>query len=294
MQACLARLYVDEPFRRLFYRDAATLDEYRLTSEEAAAIRGIDRNALEYFAISLKNKRRTRVERAYPLLFSLDPDEMLRYYSRYYHLYMAKPRDTGNAAILNFGLFMEEALADAPHLPAYARDVAKYERLFYSVELAPLSEDAPDAAPPAPPMHVRVTSLDSRPSLRRGIRVADFGHDIGELEECLHRGESIASLRLTPRHCCVVFRPATATSVAKVLRVNAPTRAVLDRCDGDRSVRDIVADTEAALGAADLERGIVETIDRLLGLEVLALDVAPAMRAAAAEPAYGASSTEGM
>jgi hypothetical protein len=291
MQACLARLYVDEPFRRLFYRDAATLDEYRLTTEEADSIRAIDRNALEYFAMSLKNKRRTRIERAYPLLFSIDPDQMQRYYSRFYQVYMPKPRDTGDEAVDNFGLFMEETLADAPHLPAYARDVARYERLFYAVELARLTADGPAATTPS--LHVRVTSLDSRPSLRRGIRVADFRHDIGTLEECLHRGESVASLRLTPSECCVVFRPPTATSATKVLRINAPTRTVLDRCDGQRSVRAIVADTEAALGAAALERGIVETIDRLLALEVLALDAAVGTATDAA-PAYGASSTEGM
>jgi hypothetical protein len=58
-------------------------------------------------------------------------------------------------------------------------------------------------------------------------------------------------------------------------------------------VRAIVADTEAALGAAALERGIVETIDRLLALEVLALDAAVGTATDAA-PAYGASSTEGM
>src|SRR5205823_5930952 len=39
MQACLARLYVNEPFRRWFCLDpAAALEGYRLTEEERASL----------------------------------------------------------------------------------------------------------------------------------------------------------------------------------------------------------------------------------------------------------------
>ena len=58
MQACLARLYVDRAFRRLFALEPETvLREYRLSAEEAEALRALDGNALERFARSLRSKR---------------------------------------------------------------------------------------------------------------------------------------------------------------------------------------------------------------------------------------------
>src|SRR5438552_8847500 len=72
MQACLARLYVDGASRRLFALEPETvLGEYRLSAEEARALRDLDRRALERFAISLNSKRRRRFVATYPLLFGL-------------------------------------------------------------------------------------------------------------------------------------------------------------------------------------------------------------------------------
>src|SRR5689334_7317748 len=109
MQACLARLYVDEPFRKLFYLEpAGTLQEYRLTREESAAIQSLDHRMLDVFESSLKNKRKKRIQRAYPMLFSLDTGSRIdSYYLRYYHLYRARPNQSGYQDVMEFGLFME-------------------------------------------------------------------------------------------------------------------------------------------------------------------------------------------
>src|SRR5215211_5317659 len=102
MQACLARLYVDEPFRRLFFLDPTVLDDYWLTADEAAAIRGVERDQLEYYAASLRMKRRGQIEWAYPVLFGLAPREIAAYYSRYYQLHIARPDLSPQEDVLRF------------------------------------------------------------------------------------------------------------------------------------------------------------------------------------------------
>lgn len=289
MQACLARLYVDTPFRRLFYLDPATLREYRLTDEEFESIRRIDRDKLELFALSLSHKRRRRIERAYPLLFRLDAAEIGRYWARYYQLYPAKPHHTGHQDALDFGTFMEESLVDATHLPWFACDLARYERLSYFAKFirvpgaaeATLS-DAENAA--------RAIAMDARPRLGSGVVLADFGSDVVEVEAAMLRGESPDAL--DPEHvaCSILFRPGASAASIKILRVNPPTHAVVDLCDGYRTVDRIVASVETELGAPDLARGVVDVIARLVSLRVLTL-------AAGAEPTtslrgFGASLTE--
>lgn len=286
MQACLARLYVSEPFRQLFYADPlAALGGYKLTSEESKALESLDPNLLDRFASSLVGKRSKQVERAYPLLFALDADEMRRYYWRFYQLYTAKPHHSAHQDVMDFGTFMEESLATAEHLPPYTSDVARYERLYFWAAFATPSRAAADRRePPEPP---RVTSFDARPSLRSDVAVADFAYDVGEIEELLQQGRAPDERQLASGRCTIVFRPGTSTSDIQMLRINAPTRSVLDFCDGRRTVSQVVADTESALRATDLKDGIINTIDRLLALEVLSLDPADPVRASAQSRIFG-------
>src|SRR5262249_51187136 len=139
MQACLARLYVDRAFRRLFALEPeAVLREYRLSAEEAQALRDLDRPALERFAHSLRGKRRRRFEATYPLLFGLACPAVDRYYDRYYHLYPARPGGSFIAELLEFGCFMQECLATDDEAPPFAADLAQYERLLFAARrLAP-------------------------------------------------------------------------------------------------------------------------------------------------------------
>src|SRR5690606_10020144 len=87
MQACLAQLYVDDAFRKLYYINPdSTLKGYELTEDEANAIKNIEKKWLDAFAESLKNKRKRRFESAYPLTFALETEHMDRYFNRFYQL----------------------------------------------------------------------------------------------------------------------------------------------------------------------------------------------------------------
>lgn len=268
MEACLARLYVDEPFRKLFYLDPTTLNEYWLTDKEAASLRGIDRAMLEHYAGSLKNKRRGRIERAYPMLFRLYPDEVAKYFSRYYQLYTSKVSRSPQQEVCEFGEFIEESMAGTNHMPSYAADIARYERLYYE-----MLSSAGFRASTAEGVSNRMTDQHDVPFLRDGVEMADFEYDVAEIEDRLHGGDTVPhALDLARVPLSIAFRPSTRTSAAKMLRLNAATRAVLERCDGSHTVGAITSELEAALGGQNLGPNVAAVVDRLLALEVLTLD----------------------
>jgi hypothetical protein len=269
MQACLARLYVSEPFRKWFYADPErALASYSLAEEERDALHGIDRSALDLFAASLIAKRRKSIERCYPALFALDAAAMRRCYIRFYDLFPARLDHASFQDVVDFGKFVEETFAPGEQVPPYTSDLARYERLYY---LAALAADAgaptmdADAGPPP------VTPA-LRPARRRGVQVADFANDVGDIEEALRHGQAPGEVPPTGG-CTIVFCPSAGTSGVRMLRINTPTKTVLGLCDGSRTVADIVTATETALGAEDLNDAVVDTIGRLLASGVLGLDV---------------------
>jgi hypothetical protein len=290
MQACLARLYLDEPFRRLFYLDPTVLEGYWLTDEELAAIRGIRREELEYYASSLKNKRRARIERAYPMLFTLAPADIGKYYSRYYQLHIAKTTLSPQQDTLAFGAFVEDSVCGVDHMPPFTADIARYERLYYQARFTP----APQARPgePAP---ARQRPNDVTPYRLGGVEIAAFDYDVADLEDRMHRGTDLLNARdITPSPSAIVFRPATRTAAIKVLRINPATQALIDHCDGVRTVSDIVAALEASSGQVDLGPAITAGLDRLMALEVLTPDPRLAVSADPGAHVHGYAMSESM
>src|SRR5262249_54336060 len=125
--------------------------------------------------------------------------------------------------------------------------------------------------------------------------VADFEHDMTFIEEQIVQ-DAIANLRkIEPRPCCIVFRPATVTDSVRFFKVNAPTQAVLEFCDGTRRMREIVAETEKLLGAANLYDAVKGIIERLFSLAVLTrAEHDTAMSGFGEQRGFGVSHTEGM
>jgi len=290
MQACLARLYVDESFRCQFRLDpAATIAGYRLGEAEMMALRNLDHRALNHFARSLIGKRRRRIEQAYPLLFAIDAQEMRHYYSRFYHIHPAQPYEDEHATAIDFGLFMEESLPQVAHLPAYAAEVAKYERLYYAAAL-----DARRNAVATAQEHqtsAALVGMSACPALRGGVQVANFTYDLAKIEEALQQGSVPAPSDVSTEGSSILFLPGASDAAVGMLRINAPTKAVLDLCNGSRTMAQIVAESELALHAADLHAGIAAAVLRLLAAGVLTLDAVDRERAdPAPRRAYGGDS----
>lgn len=290
MQACLARLYVNDAFRRLFHADSATaIGGYQLTPEESAAIQRIDPAMLDFFAASLKNKRKKRVLRAFPLTFMLDHPAADRYYSRFYQLHAARSHHSIHQDVIDFGIFMEESLAQSDDLPPYAVDVVRYERLYYFAALA-----TPAAAATPAPDGAAAVLRSTRPAPREGVEIASFSYDVAAIEKALEAGEKPADPPVVAGGYAIVFRPGSAEADAKMMRLNRPTRVVFELCDGQRTVSEIAAEAQEVLGVAGMEDSIVATINRLVALQVLVRDAA-ALRVTSTNPrTYGAAHSEAL
>ncbi|HVS00665.1 MAG TPA: hypothetical protein VMW27_28860 [Thermoanaerobaculia bacterium] len=266
MQAYLARLYVDDMFRHLSrLAPELTLAGYKLTEAEREAACGLDVPMLDFFAASLKSKRKKRMTHAFPALFHLDPGGMDRYYDRYVQLYPARPEETVSDDVVAFGRFIETTLACDPDLPPYASEVARYERLYYAMNNALELEEGDVAASGEPPSLPE--SGQAVPVLAKGVAIAGFTHDVLALAEALrHAREPQAQ---SAGEQCLVFQKLPRSPSPKVFRVSAGTRMLLDLCDGRRDVEAITVAVERQTGAAGLRDEIAGTLRRLSGLRLL-------------------------
>jgi hypothetical protein len=267
LQACLARLYTDDSFRKLWDYDAeATLGAYFLTPSERQAISNIDRNMLEFFASSLKTKRKKRLKRAYPALFALDGPALAAYYSRYYEIYPLRPNGNEAEEILEFGVFMEETLKEAQGLPPYVSELVRFERIIQALRFQSRTEGTDSSAKKR---HERAVQLTDYLSLHPGVTVERFIYNVSEIDDALRNGHDTVIAR--PEGEFVVYGHHQSESEPRVLRVSAPAALLIKLCDGTRSVEDIIALVEEQYGQHGLVDEILLSVDQLRGLEILEL-----------------------
>jgi hypothetical protein len=238
--SALARLYTDEPFLESFCaRPEQILSSYDLTPREAAALAGIDRDAVTKYASSLRSKTRGRFEHAYRLLLALDAAAFNKYYLRFYELRPIRPYETFNGPIVELGQFFEGSFTDNPEVPPYAADLARYQRLFFQARFEPRERIGSRVEPPA------VNALDARTRLgvAPGVRIERFRYDMGALEETLRKGE--APQEVQSEDCQVVFQSLGEVGRARKFQVSTSTAELLSLCDETRELGNIVASLEA-------------------------------------------------
>ena len=265
MQACLARLYVDDTFRQLFYLEAdTTLAGYKLTEEETTALKNIDQKMLDLFAAGLKTRRKKKFQATYQLLFQLNKAEMDRYFDRYYQLYPARPGQALLTQILEFGEFMEQTVAGDTEMPPYAADVARYERLYYAARYQPSSRDSFHAVLPS---QMGRLSLESRPERCEGVYLGTFDYNIVQLVGYLKQNPHIELP--TAEASCFVFQQRLHSSKPQVFEVTLPTRDLLEQCDGQRSVAELIAGLEQTVGRRGLQASVMQILRQLLDMELI-------------------------
>jgi hypothetical protein len=290
MQACLGRLYADRAFRRLFALEPDTvLGEYRLSPEEAQALRDLDGPALERFARSLRAKRRRRFVSTYPLLFGLDCPAVDRYYDRYYQLYPARPGGAYVDELTEFGRFMEECLVTDDEAPPFAADLARYERLQFAagragrprsgrVEEWKSGSSGPD--PSTLPFFHSSILPDDRPRLADGVIVGTFRTGILAIVEALKADLPPPGTGNGPY--TFVFRPGESGTDPAAFYVSEATARLLDSCDGGRTLAELAA-VESDRRGDGAAAAVAEAIRALLEQGILT--TAPPGRSALLAPA---------
>ena len=263
MQACLARLYVDESFLRLFELEPdAVLQRYRLTDEERESIQKIDKELLRIFSSSLKAKRMKSFQRAFPALFKLHESVIPGNYHRFYELFRIAPEDESTELGVRFGRFMEESLIDHPKLPAYASDLAKYERIRLWVRNAGPTDPLNNGHAPAEPPKA---SLDSRPAVRSSAQMATFNFKIADIYAQVRRDEPPEDVE--PCTTTYLFR-GSAQGGFKSFEINDDTRRLVQLCNGQQDVSEIVKEFQGN-AEGDFTDAIVGMLNKLIGMQVL-------------------------
>jgi hypothetical protein len=261
LQACLARLYTNSAFRRLFRDDPdAALVGYFLNPAERDAVTGIDSAMLEWFASSLKVKRRERLQRSFTALFAMGSPALDAYYDRYHEIYPLRPGETGGDDAAQFAEFIEETIADGEHLPPYARDLVRFERTLEEVR------QSVRAAPPVPADRPAAEDFPQRPRVRAGVQVARFDWNVTDIDDALREGREPEERKEDE---IIVYALREGDREPKVMRVSEPTAVVIDLCDGGRSVADVVAAVEEYFDQRGLRVGVEDAIRHLADSGIL-------------------------
>ncbi len=264
MQACLARLYVDDLFLKLVRADEAEIDRhYDLSQRERAALSEIDFDQLEFFARTLKTKRRRKLAGAYPAVFALEPAMIDRYVLRYFQLYRVHSAGDPLGDVLAFGTYIEECLATAETAPPWAAQVARFETMLNRARGE--TAEHPETAADAP------LSDQSRPRLRPDVLVSDFTYDVVALSEALAAGDPIEGVRREERYGLVVL-PARRLGEGRTFRLSGAALMVLDACRGTLTVPQIINQIEDRIGAQGLTPQILQTLGQLGELSLITVE----------------------
>lgn len=260
MQACLARLYVDEPFRKYFFLDPDdALKNYKLTEQEKVSLQGIDRVMMTHFAGSLKAKRKRKFEVAYKFLFDLNGSEMNRFYDRYYALYPARPGEKSTQQVIDFGTFIEQTLVNDSDFPPYAVDVARYARLLYISRYVPTDQDDFQFINDDTKTTLAPLSPTTQPFLQDRILLGEFDYNIIELIKQLKQEE-------TPKDWqgqqFLVFQQIPNTLQPNVFGITPATFELLKLCKGN-TVEEITSKIEQQTGRANLQDQVIHILHQL-------------------------------
>lgn len=256
LQACMARIYVDESFRRLSRIDPkATIDRYALTDDERAAVLKVDARMVDYFAGSLRNKRRARFEIEYPAVFAADRARALSLWDRFYDLLGTNPYLSQKDALRQFGLFLTESIRLNPSWPEWLTDVTRFETAVCGGHPAAETDSPrPDDTSTAGPLR-----------LVNGVSLYTFGYDVLSIENAIRENSVTQTVEpsFTPIAVC-----RSANSQLRSFQLSEPAWRVLTWCDGDRTLDDLVGRAEEFYGAVGLGPSITVLVHRLIALEV--------------------------
>lgn len=268
MQACLARLYTDDAFRKLFaVAPDASLQDYILTEDEKQALLQIDQKLLEYFAASLKLKQFKRLRPAYPATFALPEALLHHYYNRFYQLYPARPHEDAFTRTVDFGVFMEQCLATDEQAPDYASEVARYERIHYTCTYQPLPSDALMSINEKGPIKPLPLRLESIPVLCPGAQVETFTYPIVSIVGKLREQRPVEAIQ--PGHHVFLFFKQARSLTINVFALNQATAHLLSLCEGTNTVTTIIQEVERQLGETALANDVLATLNSLREKQII-------------------------
>lgn len=266
-QACIARLYVDDSFRTLFFQNSIdTSKDYSLTQKELSALVSLDKGMIDYFASTLKTKRIKQFIRAYPLLFQLENKEVLRFAHRYCCLYVRHPTTLLHDDILEFGLFMEGSIDGFDGLPSYTSELIKFEKLVYNLAFQERTWQKPELR-----FNTPIKSIDvlDKPMVSDKVERFKFTFDILKVIDSLSANTSTNEDSFERGSFYILAGINQITGSIILMQINESVYNLLSFCDGNKTIESIIKTYTNGEGSFNVEKSIMDSLQRLATASVL-------------------------
>jgi hypothetical protein len=272
MQRVMSRILTDKKFLSEFMAGAVPdPGTYQLSQRELDSLRGLRWDRVSLHAELLAHGRLELAIKALPLTSLLLHGQLHKQLDRFCAEYPPVPRAAG-ALYTEAGRLCEFSLRlldEGVLQPVWAADIISYEHtlltlvldtgaaaastLIHQINEVPLPGDITQAVPVAG-AHIRILS---------------FGCPLPDLLPQLDEGVIPDSVPSLDEPLLVLFHKIWHGPV-EMIKVNAPVVALIEACDGQRTVADVTALLKHRFGAGT-DTQIAQAIDWLRGSGVIAL-----------------------
>jgi hypothetical protein len=282
MQRVLTRILTDKCFQQDFISRATPPAGYELTERELSCLRGLQWDRVSLDADLIAYQRLNLALHAAPLSSMVLGKQLRARLDRFCAEYPPVPRAAG-ALFLEGTRLCEFALGllrEGELEPSWAADVVTYERILLtlnrgleaaesSTRVARLNQAWTSASLGAdldwPPPDL----ADLVPVSGPHAEIACFAHAVPELVAALKDGTVPDSVAALDRPLFLLFCRQPAGTV-NMVKVNAPTVALVEACDGEATVADIISSLTHQFGPGVAD-GVVAALGGLRGSGVIGL-----------------------
>jgi len=270
MQSLLARLYVDEYFRKLLlHQPNMAFEGYVLTKQEQEAVVSIDADRLKYYADGIAKKREIRLSRHFPLLTAIGRlagrEESNRLFRRFHGLHPSVAEVDSQIEVQLFSAFATRHVAGIKEYPAFASDIVRYEFARYKTARLNTSQRSHSHGG----MRASYTREEIRPGSTFGItsntRVQAFDWNVVRVAAQLNKGTLPREVK--EDSTTVVLRKKNNRLMELV--VTGPTSEILHALDGQTAVETVVDRVEEAFGVPGLYDDVVGVMKQLQEKEIV-------------------------
>lgn len=255
MQRVLSRILTDKAFQQSFIEgDEPDPAAYRLTGRELSSLRGLRWDRVGVHAELLAHGRLELALKSLPLTRLLLSAQLSEHLDRFCAEYPPAPEAASHAWTEGSRLcdFATKLIGEETLRPSWAADLVRYERILLAlatsaeaaasaIGVSELNDEQPGPGPGWPPEQlVPVTGPH--------VVVASFSYPLVDLIRMLQDGHPPISVPRLERPLLLLFYKAPRGPV-RTVRINEPTAALINSCDGDQTITGVTDLLSARFGA---------------------------------------------
>lgn len=275
MQRVFSRILTDRDFHRAFVAgDESVCAPYDLTERELRSLRGLRWDWVGLHVDLLAHSRLEMALKGLPLTELVLHKQLHGHLDRFCREFPPVPEANSQLYVEATRLcrFIRRLTAEGTLTPAWGGEVATYEHTALTLSI---STDAAESSAAAADLNARWSGstgdLDAViPVAGPHVRVVTFGFPLLDLLSRLDDGEVPEQVAPAERPLTIMFHKLPGVYPTQTAKINAPTAALLDLCDGDRTLR-AVLDVLVDRFGPRVELGALTAVDRFREAGVLGM-----------------------